>query len=761
MEELKLKGIERGKNIEGILRLLFILTLLVVVLGGCDKTEGNKKQEDEKNTKKGRYMEESIPLPEDVKGNEVFSIIEGKDKVIELFSKKGDTKNYKHYVKTENGWKEKSLNWLKDTKLSQKGNNIEQILYGEDRNYYVLTYDVNKKAHTRVYKVDENNNLKEVLVEYLEQSTSVSKDGVEAYPYVTKMSVLSNGNYLFEEYGGLTVVDGKSGEVIKKIEPGNDNNSSYAGSEINNSSYKAVGNEIIVNLDKSKLSLFDGESGKTLKTIDMEEAANTYHFYKKEDETIILVNSNGIQQIKKDGSLWETIVDGGLNSMSMPSLYIESFFVRDGEKDSYIVVYHDKEGTKQMMQYQYNKSVSAVPKNEITVYSLKENSTIRQAISTFQRSNTDVKVNYIVSMDGEGENKSDYIKALNTELLNGNGADVLVLDGLPVESYIEKGILVDLKDFYTKLSEEEDIPNNIMKNYLTDNKLYSLPCRFTIPIIYGEKKAVNAWTNLNEILNYVKSNSEKMYVDGISKEQLLKIFLSFEKESFISEENQLKEDEFKNVLEKIKELSEHLKPSYEAKTVINNSMEYNQGKVFNSYTYSYFDNISEAGLEEVGCIQDSVLFLKMIEEKKGIYNLVNNLFVPSGQIGINKASKKEELAKEFLKILFSEDVQSIDVNDGFPVNGTSLNKWFEKENETFGIAVSTDNSDSPLFINWPDKKTREQLCQNIKKADQKFEHDNTLIDIIIAESKKYIDGSASIEQVSNSAKSKVDTYLAE
>ena len=40
--------------------------------------------------------------------------------------------------------------------------------------------------------------------------------------------------------------------------------------------------------------------------------------------------------------------------------------------------------------------------------------------------------------------EQDYIKALNTELLAGTGPDVLVLDGLPIASYIQKGVLAEL-----------------------------------------------------------------------------------------------------------------------------------------------------------------------------------------------------------------------------------------------------------------------------------------------------------------------------
>ena len=39
---------------------------------------------------------------------------------------------------------------------------------------------------------------------------------------------------------------------------------------------------------------------------------------------------------------------------------------------------------------------------------------------------------------------SDALKTLTTEIMAGNGPDVLLLDGMPVETYIEKGVLKDL-----------------------------------------------------------------------------------------------------------------------------------------------------------------------------------------------------------------------------------------------------------------------------------------------------------------------------
>ena len=47
--------------------------------------------------------------------------------------------------------------------------------------------------------------------------------------------------------------------------------------------------------------------------------------------------------------------------------------------------------------------------------------------------------------------ESDALKTLNTEIAAGNGPDVILLDGLPVESYIEKGLLEDISDVISRI----------------------------------------------------------------------------------------------------------------------------------------------------------------------------------------------------------------------------------------------------------------------------------------------------------------------
>ncbi len=54
-------------------------------------------------------------------------------------------------------------------------------------------------------------------------------------------------------------------------------------------------------------------------------------------------------------------------------------------------------------------------------------------------------------MRANGVTANDAVKNLNTQLLAGKGPDMILLNGMPADAYIEKGILMDLSDFVAEL----------------------------------------------------------------------------------------------------------------------------------------------------------------------------------------------------------------------------------------------------------------------------------------------------------------------
>ena len=72
----------------------------------------------------------------------------------------------------------------------------------------------------------------------------------------------------------------------------------------------------------------------------------------------------------------------------------------------------------------------------------------------------------------DGKTVSDAIRSLNTEIMAGNGPDIILMDGLPIEDYIEKGVLEDLSDMVESVKENgEEFFENVLSSYKKGEKV--------------------------------------------------------------------------------------------------------------------------------------------------------------------------------------------------------------------------------------------------------------------------------------------------
>ena len=448
--------------------------------------------------------------------------------------------------------------------------------------------------------------------------------------------------------------------------------------------YITNGNDIItINEDGTNVMFYDTQQKQIKRSVDFSNKSNDICYAMKNDGTLLLGDSAGIHRLQKDGTLWETVVDGSLNSMSMPSFTFANLFVKEGEQEEYYGVYGNGDRGYVIMHYVFDKNVASVPSKEITVYSLKENSTVRQAIALFQSENTDIKVNYVVAMGEEAGKVTDYIRALNTELLAGNGADVLILDGLPVDSYIEKGVLADINNLISPLEESGELLKNITGGYQKDGKVYQVPLRFSIPIIQGKSDAIKASDSLSHIADYIKQNKDKTYSGTTTYKQLLENYLALYSSELI-QNGQLSDENFTTFLKNIKAVSENIKATETNEE--NRDFDSVYAKMFGGErlflenTFSILKG-NETTMSQIRNVYDTILFFAIMKDKEISYQAINQMFIPNGLVGLNSKSKESEIAQRFISFLFKSDVQDSNVYDGFPVNSASLDKWFAKEDD--------------------------------------------------------------------------------
>lgn len=743
-----------------ILSILIIMAIAISGLAGCSSKEeqssGEKLELEKKNVNMGRYMEKDVELPELGEQEKIFKILRNSEKQFEVITMSNNSREYLCYRYNDTlKWEKSKPEWLNQKEIAKNGY-VSDIYCSKDGTYYVVLQNyTDGDGKSYVLKSSEDGtSVQAIDIPYLKEVENVIGD-INYYPMINNISELENGDLVFDDNWSSKelYIYSRTDKKITKIPVGQ---SQYS----NTQQFITSGNNVITSDMDGNILVYNAEQKNTDKKLKYNGKSSRRGYAVTEDGTLIMGDSAGIHRLTKDGSLWETMVDGNLNSMGMPSQDFISIFVVPGEPEEYFAIYQDSNRGFQLKHYVFDQSVSSVPEKDITVYSLKENSTIRQAISIFQSKNTDIRVNYVVAMDDEIQgNVSDYIRALNTELLSGNGADILVLDGLPISSFIEKGVLADLSDVINPLESSGAIMTNILSGYREENKIFQVPVRYGVPILFGKEEALKSSDNLTDIIEYIKKNPNQQYTYQEPYAKLLKDYLALSLEELI-QDNKLQEEQLKSFLENMKILADNIKA-----TELNEYGEDGTSRGILSGGEALFrigitdgDKYATA-LETIDQVMDTMIPAVVVKDKQLSYGSYGERFLPRGLVGLNSTSKEADIAKEFIKSLFAEEVQNSNLYDGFPVNSASVAKWFAEDNQE--IILGYGGEDGELSASWPSKEERDGYLKVVLEVKHPIQSNEILYNMIVDNALPYLKGDQDINQAVTAVKSKVNTYLAE
>lgn len=747
-----------------LLACILALVVVAISLFGCkaNDSKGTSKPQTNDQTKAngdeqsmGRYMEKQVTLPEFASGETIIKIIRNSEKQFEVYTAAQTNLGLKYLCYTmnkDNTWESKEPKWLNDAEIIKGNSVITDICIDEDGNLYA-TYDNFGDALTShiIMSKDGGNTAINIDFPYLKEEVK-KIEGKIYYPRVSKLNILANGNLvIYEMWNSSLLIFANNGEKIDELKLNMYDN------------FTTTGNNIILKNDAGTgILVYNTETKEADEIIDYSFKGSCAAYAIKEDGTIFIGDNSGIHRLPKDGTLWETTVDGSLNSMSMPSLRFDKLYVSDNESEEYYAVYQEGERGYQLKHYYFDQNVSAFPEHEITVYSLKENNTIRQAISLYQSKNSDIKVNYVVAMGEEEANISDYIRALNTELLAGKGADLLVLDGLPIEAYIEKGVLEDISDVISPINSE--LLDNITNSYNENGAIYNMPIRFSVPVVVGSKEVLSAVQSIEDIKQYIEKSGGKPFTASQSYKSMLSDYLALYSKDIFQDEG-LSDEKFIQFLNNLKVISDNIKASESGP---NEAVQYNTVQLMSDNMDLFLGNVislvsdqNQSAITKLSSMYDSVMLYAILNNKKLDYGTINDSFLPNGIIGLNKGSKEQDIAKQFIQFLYSDDVQSANLNDGFPVNSKAMQEWIQQENKGYCVALS-DHEGNMVSGEWPTIEEREDLFEKLfKSVKRPIEINRVLDSMIIEESLPFFMGEKEVEQVASSLKTKVNTYLSE
>ncbi|WP_195986392.1 extracellular solute-binding protein [Clostridium sp. D53t1_180928_C8] len=732
-----------GRNFKKMLSILLSLTLMLSI-AGCSKGEGKSSM--------GRYVEERYDVPEGVNVQSV-SLLEN-DK-IGMIAYSNENWKPVAFISEDGGktWAENSIELPKEEGKETYTNNIGYLSNGKILlSYYfqepmpdnppvgegengaiaeegVVNEEVYKEPEFKYAVVDTDGTLTDI-----ELDLSVYNDDDESMGAgYNNFKCSTNGDVFFTVGSNSEKVVQFDGETFKE-------KNIYESNEWINDFF-LVGESLII-YEFDSITEYDTTNGKekgNLEALEKETIAENSNYYPTflnagSKDKLYYYTTLGLYEYNMKTEKVKQLVDSAISSFGDNEMSITSFVEKsNGEFLTTFTDWSNPEAGTSIINYAYDENIPSVPENQLVVYSLLENHSIRQAISSYAKEHPDTYVKYEIGLTyGDGVTQSDALKTLNTEIMAGNGPDVIILDGLSAESYIEKGLLEDISDVINPLVEDGSVFKNIAEAYTVDGKIYQFPTSFKFPMLFGNKDDISNIKGLDSLVELTKKLStqtqKRVFSNYFDAKSLVYSLYYLYGNDWLNDDDTINEEALTNFFNRAKEMyaalqeneasyAKFMEDKYANSENIDNNFgvdsdvtidqdvedssdeEFTQEdyeEMYGIYDLQYYLNPSiyadmflfeDASSLAYGGIDGadgySSLITAMINRSEMDYKILTrddkSIFTGSNIIGINAKGKNKEEAKEVVKQLLSDKIQKQLYGNGLPVNKETLVSQFSME----------------------------------------------------------------------------------
>ena len=754
------------KNKIKIITLMLILAMVMTLFSGCkggrSKTKGDVENTSggswETKVGSGRFFESEVLLPKEI--SRVRSLRKLSDGSLEVIGENKDDGKYYILKSTDGGetWKKTEITGLEEGYISQTAiapsGEAALCYYEKDGSINIAIADTDGNADTFSFsfqKEDTDNQVRQA--EYDKE-----------------------GKLIIRDINGTLYVVSPDGTCDKTFDTKGISVNYF---NIIGNTLVAVHDEGVLLFDTQDESMLEEESvlndliktNKELASSNTDSGAPMVFSEGTKEDGIMFVNKEGIFHFTKGGSVIEQLVDGSLTSLGSGEGVFEDLAVFD-EENFFVEV------NSNILQYSYDKEAS-MPDKELVVYALDDSTLLRQAVALFQKKNPDIHVNLQIGLSGEdGVTLEDALSVLNTNILAGKGPDVLILDGMPTESYIEKGILADISDVVEEVEKQDGIFANIKEGSSRDGKIYAMPIRFLISVVEGDKATIESGGSLEALAKRAEELKQKNPSSNVTPNKgtrtLLRDLYYADSASWQKEDGSIDEDALTAYLTYAKQIYD----------VDSNSKENDsQDKLIGDGDLNgdKFGTKNESGLIS-GDYQLSFGSLASISElqsmcstwtqTKADYCLMNHenvkSYIPYLLAGVTEGGNTET-AKEFVKELLGKKAGSSELN-GIPVNRAAYDKVITEKldaqnvKDGYSVVFSGPTDDAKVYGYEYVNLTQGDIDKftGIVTSLTKPALTNRVIqELVLEQGDKYLLGEQSLEDTVDAVLKKVNLYLAE
>lgn len=750
------------------IKLLFSLSLILSLLCGCasgyagQTGENSTAAEESEEQPVGRYIESTIDLSGMM--TDALSLVRMNDGRLVITARSG------LYESRDNGvtWEQLRQDWLQDL-----DENVISVFEASKDGYCALVMDNGERAETWAGRFFSDMH---IIVSPDGKPMSIDspfKAQNETLIGVRKFCFSDSGKLYACSYGGkIYEIDREDGSYTPVVN---------ANSMIHYISFQ--GNTLVIRLYDG-LYLYDLEKGDWIEDPVLKEflenefgkldwdvrMVDTVTFPGEEEDVVYVACEKGLYRHVIGGSIMEQVFDGIRTNLGNPAMMLKSMMAL--ENNEFLALYLD--GTLSRFTYSPESPIAA--EKQLKVYSLTENDLLKKAIYNYQAEHPEVYVTYEIGQEtNTAVTREDALKKLNMKIMAGEGPDFMVLDDMPINSYMEKGVLLDISPYLSVIEKEEGLVGNVADLYRTDNAVYAIPALYKIPLMVGKKEDLEKIHDLKsfaDTVEAIRKEDPEEQILGVYKEiDVIKLLAmvcapSWEKDRKPSEENLI---EFlvqaKRVYQAETEgITEDIWKTYVAYGYMQerDTIFYNKG--------NFYENVSNQALDYVvgtrklisGYVMDTFDLAKiasLIREKEdadidfaSFTGQSHNVFLPNTILGINAKSEQADLAGDFLQSMLSRKIMNLG-EGGYPVNRLSLE---DKLSDRQAAKLRKNIWGEPLFrrnakiywfdLSWPTNTQVEKFKDLIMQAETPHIYNSQLENAVYEIGPDVLNGSISVEE---------------
>lgn len=744
-------------------RLAAILAtaLMAGALGGCG-IEGSPEGTASKGTDgtpepaKGRYVETQESLPADHAVLQMFS----KDNQLHLLTSKqeGEKTLLQEWILQEGGFEDATPAWLASIELPCGDDWLEgKLLYGSDnRQYLYAAYIAPDEDGPRLlghlWK-----SLNDTAEEITPEKWSVPSEDWGMYEMIQGVAALDNGTLIAVSYTSVSILSGEDGSILESKPI----SSMYEGGILSDGEnvYLCSSGEEGGQIEKRKEGKESGmvsipyPSGSSNQGGAVIGGSGSLSLDVLKDGTLIAANEDGIFRLSgedPEGS-WEKLADGIDTDFSMTDYGCMDLAAME---DGRIYALFQTDEDQKLNCYKYDPNAASTVTTVLKLYTVHESSLLKQAAILYHKAHPEVRIDIEYEYPLYSYDLPDYeavYTKLNTMLMGDDGPDICVMDHLNLNSYASKGVLIDLDDLIRPLEENGTLLSNITGPYVgNDQKRYVVPLQFGITLALGRDIAAKDMGSIEALADFL-SQTDYSYLGPLTVSELVDKFYPYFCDEIVKEK-QLDRDAMGKYLEYLKAIGDNCK-------ILNT-------RPNDTAVYTMWELASSAKLafNKADGFMDCMFPMSMVDYIKGDFTAFENRFLPSLQTGICAKSQHQETAKDFLLFALSEQVQSNDYYNGFPVNKVSLDVHANKDRTSYTTATMI-TADDGSYIEFNStaysQDTARRLSALCEGLDKPIKEDAKIREVLIDCLGAYLDGTASKEDTVQKIEDSLKMYLAE